>query len=137
MSFAGHQNNHAPGVGEKDYYEDSRVEDASLAQTHTFQPPELVRKMSPEERLAAEARLKRKIDLRLLPMIILMYILNYLDRNNIAAARLAGLQDNLNLSNTQYSVRGFKTIISRREKGTLADLLYYRPVLVSFSSAIS
>lgn len=104
MAFSGHQNNHAPGVGEKYYADDSRVEDATLAQTRTFQPPELVCKMSPEERLAAEAKLKRKIDLRLLPMIILMYILNYLDRNNIAAARLAGLQDNLKLTNVQYSV---------------------------------
>ncbi len=104
MAFAGHQGNHAPGVGEKYPYDDSRVEDASLEPTRTFQPPELVRKMSPEERVAAEARLKRKIDLRLLPMIILMYILNYLDRNNIAAARLAGLQDDLKLNNVQYSV---------------------------------
>ena len=31
-----------------------------------------------------------------------MYIMNYLDRNNIAAARLAGLEDELNLSSTQY-----------------------------------
>ena len=35
-------------------------------------------------------------------MIVLMYIMNYLDRNNIAAARLAGLEDELNLSSTQY-----------------------------------
>lgn len=106
MAFAGHQNNHTPGLGEKDEYDVSRVEDASLAQARTFQAPDLVRKMSPEERFVAEAKLKRKIDLRLLPMVILMYILNYLDRNNIAAARLAGLQDNLKLTNTQYSVSG-------------------------------
>lgn len=36
--------------------------------------------MTPEERQAAESKLKAKIDLRLLPMIILMYIMNYLDR---------------------------------------------------------
>jgi hypothetical protein len=104
MAFAGHQNNHAPGIGEKEHYDDSRIEDVAITQTRTFQAPELVRKMSPEERFAAEARLKRKIDFRLLPAIILMYILNYLDRNNIAAARLAGLQDNLNLTDVQYSV---------------------------------
>jgi hypothetical protein len=104
MAFAGHQNNHALGFGEKELSDDSRVEETSLAQTRTFQPPELVRNMSPEKRADAEARLKRKIDFRLLPMIILMYIMNYLDRNNIAAARLAGLQDELNLTNVQYSV---------------------------------
>lgn len=46
----------------------------------SFQPPELVRNMTAEERKEAEKRLVRKIDLRLLPMIILMYILNYIDR---------------------------------------------------------
>lgn len=66
--------------------------------------PPLVAAMSPERRLEAEAKLRRKIDTRLLPMIILMYIMNYLDRNNIAAVRLAGLQDELDLSSTQYQV---------------------------------
>lgn len=46
----------------------------------TFQAPEFLRNMSPEERLHLEYKLKRKIDLRLLPMIVLMYIMNYLDR---------------------------------------------------------
>ncbi|KAF2396352.1 pantothenate transporter liz1 [Trichodelitschia bisporula] len=69
--------------------------------------PELVRAMSVEEREEAEVQLRRNIDLRLLPMVILMYIMNYLDRNNIAAARLAGpggkgLQDELGLTGTQY-----------------------------------
>jgi hypothetical protein len=66
--------------------------------------PPLVATMSQEQRVQAEAKLRRKIDTRLLPMIILMYIMNYLDRNNIAAVRLAGLQDELNLSSVQYQV---------------------------------
>ena len=71
------------------------------------EPPELVVKLSPEERAHAERALTKKIDLRLLPMLILMYIMNYLDRNNIAAARLAGLVDSkskggLGLTSTQY-----------------------------------
>lgn len=66
--------------------------------------PPLVAAMSQEERVTAEAKLRKKIDTRLLPMIILMYIMNYLDRNNIAAVRLAGLQDELNLSSVQYQV---------------------------------
>ncbi|KAF2789441.1 pantothenate transporter liz1 [Melanomma pulvis-pyrius CBS 109.77] len=69
--------------------------------------PPLVAAMTPEARISAENSLRRKIDTRLLPMIILMYIMNYLDRNNIAAVRLAGLQDELDLSSTQY-----QTVIS-------------------------
>lgn len=83
-------------------------------------PPPLVAAMSPEERVIAEAKMRKKIDTRLLPMIILMYIMNCgfphkmktrswlmgvdLDRNNIAAVRLAGLQDELNLTSVQYQV---------------------------------
>lgn len=66
--------------------------------------PPLVAAMSQEQRVAAETKLRKKIDLRLMPMVIIMYIMNYLDRNNIAAVRLAGLQDELNLSSVQYQV---------------------------------
>ena len=45
-----------------------------------FEAPEFIRNWTSEERHAAEKRLKAKIDLRLMPMIILMYIMNYLDR---------------------------------------------------------
>jgi hypothetical protein len=45
-----------------------------------LQPPEVIAKMTPEEREALEKRLKRKIDLRLLPAVIIMYIMNYIDR---------------------------------------------------------
>ncbi|KAF2204897.1 pantothenate transporter liz1 [Delitschia confertaspora ATCC 74209] len=69
--------------------------------------PPLVAAMTVEERIAAENSLRKKIDTRLLPMIILMYIMNYLDRNNIAAVRLAGLQTELGLSSQQY-----QTVIS-------------------------
>lgn len=45
-----------------------------------LEAPEFIRNWTPEQRHAAEKRLKAKIDLRLMPMIILMYIMNYLDR---------------------------------------------------------
>jgi hypothetical protein len=48
--------------------------------TRRFEAPEFIRNWTPEERHAAEKKLKAKIDLRLMPMIILMYIMNYLDR---------------------------------------------------------
>lgn len=51
--------------------------------------PPYVANLSPEERIEAEKRLVRKIDIRLLPMIIIMYIMNYLDRNNIVCTALS------------------------------------------------
>jgi hypothetical protein len=80
---------------------------------HVLLPDEL-KDMTAKELEALELLLKRKIDWRLLPMTILMYIMNYLDRNNIAAARIAGhdgkgLEDELGLSSTQYQVRPMAT----------------------------
>ncbi|KAI9802141.1 MAG: hypothetical protein M1833_002062 [Piccolia ochrophora] len=65
--------------------------------------PPLVRVLAPEEKERLELKLRKKIDLRLMPMIILMYIMNYLDRNNIASARLAGLEEDLNLTGSQFN----------------------------------
>ena len=97
------------GYGEENKLAD-HISDTSLENAPTRprrEPPELIRNLSPEERERLEKALTRKIDFRILPMLILIYIMNYLDRNNIAAARLAGLQDSkakggLNLSTQQY-----------------------------------
>ncbi|KAM3080340.1 hypothetical protein ACMFMG_005300 [Clarireedia jacksonii] len=64
--------------------------------------PAYIASLTQEGREAAENALRRKIDIRLMPMIVLIYIMNYLDRNNIAAARLAGLEDDLNLQGNQF-----------------------------------
>ncbi|ETS02737.1 hypothetical protein MKX07_000477 [Trichoderma sp. CBMAI-0711] len=58
--------------------------------------------MDPVRRAEVEKSLKRKLDLRC-SLFILIYIMNYLDRNNIGAARLKGLQADLNLDDTQYA----------------------------------
>ncbi|PSR80855.1 major facilitator superfamily domain-containing protein, partial [Coniella lustricola] len=57
--------------------------------------------LTPADRQRIEHSLKRKLDLRC-ALFVLIYIMNYLDRNNIAAARLKGLQTDLNLTNPQY-----------------------------------
>ncbi|KAJ6492541.1 MFS general substrate transporter [Mycena vitilis] len=65
------------------------------------------------ERLAAERKLVRKLDFRLLPAIATIFILNYIDasaalytRTGITAARLKGFEKDLGLSGKylQYSV---------------------------------
>ncbi|PKK53714.1 hypothetical protein CI102_2379 [Trichoderma harzianum] len=58
--------------------------------------------MDPVRRAEVEKSLKRKLDMRC-SLFILIYIMNYLDRNNIGAARLKGLQKDLNLTDTQYA----------------------------------
>ncbi|RAK79349.1 MFS general substrate transporter [Aspergillus fijiensis CBS 313.89] len=63
-----------------------------------------IRNLPDHERQQLEKKLVRKVDIRLLIMIVVMYILNYLDRNNIAAAKLAGLETDLNLKGDQYQI---------------------------------
>ncbi|KAF4968339.1 hypothetical protein FSARC_4285 [Fusarium sarcochroum] len=58
--------------------------------------------MDPETRARVEKRLKLKLDARC-ALFVLIYIMNYLDRNNIAAARLKGLQDDLKLDDNEYA----------------------------------
>lgn len=62
--------------------QDDTLQDPAMAAAKQWglQPPEILRAMSGEERMALEKKLRRKIDLRILPMIIVMYILNYIDR---------------------------------------------------------
>ncbi|OAA66556.1 MFS transporter [Niveomyces insectorum RCEF 264] len=59
--------------------------------------------MSEEEFLDAEKRLKRKLDIRLLFCVWLIFVMNYLDRNNIAAAKVAGIDKSLALTSSQYA----------------------------------
>jgi MFS family permease len=62
----------------------------------------LAAQMDPARRVVVEKSLKRKLDARC-SLFVFIYIMNYLDRNNMAAARLKGLQEDLNLTNTEYS----------------------------------
>ncbi|RMX78651.1 hypothetical protein D0869_08916 [Hortaea werneckii] len=59
---------------------------------------------SPEERRQQEKKLVRKIDVRLLPILFIMYILNYVDRNALPQARVQGLEDDIGLQGVQYNV---------------------------------
>ncbi|GAA6005711.1 uncharacterized protein JCM10292_006747 [Rhodotorula paludigena] len=53
---------------------------------------------------AEEARLRRKIDIRILPTVALLYLFCFIDRANIGNARLAGLERDLGLSGYDYNI---------------------------------
>ncbi|KAK0213610.1 MFS general substrate transporter [Armillaria fumosa] len=59
-------------------------------------PPELT-----EEQ---EKKLWRKIDLRLMPILSLMYLFSFLDRGNIGNAKLQGLTTQLHLDSNKYNI---------------------------------
>lgn len=82
-----------------------QLERDDLKRTTSVPLPPALQGMTHEELAALEVKVRRKIDWRLLPMIVLMYILNYLDRNNISSAKLAGLSKDLHLVGDQFQVR--------------------------------
>lgn len=52
---------------------------------------------------AEEAAVMRKLDRHLLPLIFVLYSLSVLDRSNLGNARLAGMEDDIDLSGNRYN----------------------------------
>ncbi|PNP60637.1 hypothetical protein FNYG_14632 [Fusarium nygamai] len=67
-----------------------------LTLLHTY------RSYTPEFSKEIETHLVRKIDLRLLPLVVTIYLFNYLDRNSITQARLYGLQEDTHVKGATY-----------------------------------
>ncbi|OJJ48158.1 hypothetical protein ASPZODRAFT_62023 [Penicilliopsis zonata CBS 506.65] len=58
--------------------------------------------LSEAEYSAVGRRATMKLDARIMPGMVIMFIMNYLDRQNIASAKLAGITEDLGLSDVQY-----------------------------------
>ncbi|KAH9849971.1 MFS general substrate transporter [Lenzites betulinus] len=72
-----------------------------------------------EARQKLEKKLLRKLDARM-GILIVIYILNYIDRNNASAARLRGFETDLNLKNQEFN--------------TLLSILYVGYILMQIPS---
>lgn len=59
---------------------------------------------SPDQHNVRTNKLLRKIDLHLLPFLILMYLLNFLDRSNLAQARQGTLEKDLGMVGTDFNL---------------------------------
>ncbi|KAF5026450.1 hypothetical protein F66182_1437 [Fusarium sp. NRRL 66182] len=51
-----------------------------------------------------DKRLVRKVDLRLMPTLVIMYLLNFLDRSNLAQARQGSLEEDLEMAGTDFNL---------------------------------
>ncbi|EGO26550.1 hypothetical protein SERLADRAFT_447730 [Serpula lacrymans var. lacrymans S7.9] len=58
--------------------------------------------LTAEHRAAGERKLLRKLDMRLMPTIVVIYLMNYIDRVAVTSARLKGLEADLGLTDVQY-----------------------------------
>lgn len=70
--------------------------------THDAGLPEILRQYTATELELMEKSIVRKLDIRTLPILVILFIVNILDRNTIANARLGGLEAELGMSDTQY-----------------------------------
>ncbi|BEJ17499.1 hypothetical protein CspHIS471_0609000 [Cutaneotrichosporon sp. HIS471] len=68
--------------------------------------------MPAEERAALEKSMLRKIDIRLLPWMTLLYLLSFLDRINIGAAKLNTIEKDLNLTGNMYNIASLVFFVS-------------------------
>ncbi|GIZ42057.1 hypothetical protein CKM354_000533700 [Cercospora kikuchii] len=57
-----------------------------------------------EWRKSFEKALVWKIDIRLLPLLVIMYLNNFLDRSALAQARLGTLEEDLNMTGTDFNL---------------------------------
>ncbi|KAM6504685.1 hypothetical protein FSOLCH5_015187 [Fusarium solani] len=64
---------------------------------------ELLRHLSSSEMEVLNKRVRSRIDWHMMPCVTLMFLMNYLDRINVSNARLAGLQEDLNMTDTVWN----------------------------------
>lgn len=83
---------------------DDNVDKASTAEGQVIdRMPDCLRALSEDEMKALNRKVVRKVDLLVLPTIGILYILNYIDRQNLAAAKLQGIMEDLNMNEQQFA----------------------------------
>ncbi|KAJ6014047.1 hypothetical protein N7540_008638 [Penicillium herquei] len=65
--------------------------------------PQSLHGLSDDEIAQLSRKIVRKIDLIILPTIGILYILNYIDRQNLASAKLQGITEDLHMTTEQFA----------------------------------
>ncbi|KAF8888065.1 major facilitator superfamily domain-containing protein [Infundibulicybe gibba] len=73
--------------------------ESSLAYSRTLEHPADDGKPMP-----VDSRVRRKVDLNLIPLIAILYLCSFLDRGNIGNARVAGMATDLRLTGIKYQL---------------------------------
>ena len=100
-----HSDHYSDASNEKDivekHYENEATRDAIAHQTGGIVPPSDLSFTQKEE-----DAVHRKIDKRLLPLVFVLYSFSVLDRSNLGNAKLAGLEDAIDLEGWNYNWLG-------------------------------
>jgi sugar phosphate permease len=91
----------------------STDEISPVSSTHVDDNYELYKSARDVEIDPAEAaRVLRKVDLRIMPILFITYMLQYLDKNTINFASVYGLQAGTGLKGNDYSWLGKSTLLN-------------------------
>ncbi|KAI0321126.1 MFS general substrate transporter [Amylostereum chailletii] len=85
-------------------YEDDKGDDTNLQDVQDQVESTDVYRPEVDVSRVNERKLMRKIDLRLVPWLSLLYLMNFLDRGSIGNARLYGMETDLGLTDKQYLI---------------------------------
>ncbi|UPL03178.1 hypothetical protein LCI18_014112 [Fusarium solani-melongenae] len=71
--------------------------------------------------MTAEQRekLKHKVDIRLIPMLAILYLVSHLDRANIGNAKIEGLVHDLKLKNTEYNIIPSNMVLNKLKRPSI------------------
>ncbi|OGE47625.1 hypothetical protein PENARI_c040G01596 [Penicillium arizonense] len=96
--------------------------------------------LSAVEYAEVQQRATLKLDARIMPCMVLMYIMNYLDRQNIAAAKLANIDQDLNMTDVQYqtcvSILFVGYILMQVPSNLVVGKIKFPGVYICFSMAL-
>ncbi|WRT70486.1 uncharacterized protein IL334_007484 [Kwoniella shivajii] len=87
-------------VEQKDHQLNVDVEDVRY---ETRPLPESLAGLSEDELKVMERKIVRKADFVIMPIICTLYVLNYIDRQNLSAAKLQGILTDLNMTTQQFA----------------------------------
>lgn len=78
--------------------EDSSLDAAKVSHIEHFESEDA------QQHQMRTKKLLRKVDVHLLPFLIVMYLLNFLDRSNLSQARQGTLEQNLGMTGTDFNL---------------------------------
>lgn len=73
------------------------------AADHAVYMPESIRNMDDQELNVLRKKMVRKMDAVIMPIMGILYILNYVDRSALAATKVYGIMDDLGMNNQQFA----------------------------------
>ncbi|KAM0232282.1 hypothetical protein ACHAP5_010802 [Fusarium lateritium] len=77
-----------------------------------------------------------KMDFIIMPILVTMYILNYLDRQNIASAKLANIEQDLNLSPVEYQTAVTHVVLFQVPSNMIAGRIKWPGIYICCSMVV-